>query len=103
MRLAVMPDSDALARIRHRLPVRGPCGPQVQAGGAGRTRARKKAARELAAALVKLQKGRRRQSSRKSSFSKPLQARPHYEQGHDSDGGSKVGGAERDHYDKANA
>jgi hypothetical protein len=34
LKLAVVPDADALARIRHRLPVRGACGPQLQAGSA---------------------------------------------------------------------
>jgi hypothetical protein len=57
--------------------------------------------RELAAALMRLSKGRR-QSTLRTSLSKPLQSPPHYEQGHDSDGGSKVGGAKREHYDKAN-
>jgi hypothetical protein len=29
LKLAVLPDDEALARIRHRLPPRAPCGPQL--------------------------------------------------------------------------
>jgi hypothetical protein len=60
LKLAVMPDNDALARIRHRLPARDPCGrgPQLLAGpGVGLRKARTRRARELAAALTRLQKG----------------------------------------------
>jgi hypothetical protein len=60
LKLAVMPDNDALARIRHRLPARDAFGrgPQLQAGpGVGRRKARTRQARELAAALMRLQKG----------------------------------------------
>jgi hypothetical protein len=59
LKLAVLPDDEALAKIRHRLPARDAYGrgPQLQAApGASR---RKRAARELAAALMKLQQGRR--------------------------------------------
>jgi hypothetical protein len=60
LKLAVVPDNDALARIRHRLPVRDPTGrgPQLQAGSAvARAKARTRQARLLAAALMRLQKG----------------------------------------------
>jgi hypothetical protein len=60
LKLAVMPDSDALAKVRHRLPTRDACGrgPQLLAGpGVGLRRARTRRARELAAALTRLQKG----------------------------------------------
>jgi hypothetical protein len=60
LKLAVMPDNDALARIRHRLPIRAGCGPPMQAGSAvARAKARTRQARQLAAALKRLQKGRR--------------------------------------------
>jgi hypothetical protein len=60
LKLAVMPDDEALARIRHRLPARDPCcrGPPLLAGpSVGRKKARTRRARELAAALMRLQKG----------------------------------------------
>jgi hypothetical protein len=63
LKLAVVPDDDALAKLRHRLPPRDACGrgPQLQAGnGVGLRRARSKRARELAAALMRLQNGHRR-------------------------------------------
>jgi hypothetical protein len=57
LKLAVLPDNDALARVRHRLVPRGkPGGKRMQARpGADAPRRR---ARELAAALKRLQKGR---------------------------------------------
>jgi hypothetical protein len=59
LKLAVMPDDDALARIRHRLPARDAYGrgPQLLAGpGVGRRKARTRRARELAAALTRLRR-----------------------------------------------
>jgi hypothetical protein len=53
LKLAVMPDNDALARLRHRLPQRGTRGPKLT------TAARRRQARALAAALMRLQKGGR--------------------------------------------
>jgi hypothetical protein len=58
LKLAVVPDNDALARIRHRLPARGTRGEAFQAC-ANRSKARKRQARELAAALTRYQKGQR--------------------------------------------
>jgi hypothetical protein len=55
LKLAVLSDDEALARIRYRLPLRG------TSCGAGRGldwRMTWRAARELAAALMRLQKGR---------------------------------------------
>jgi hypothetical protein len=66
LKLAVMPDDDALAKLRHRLPPRDVCGrgPPLLAGpGVGRRKARTRRARELAAALARLQKGQRRRGA----------------------------------------
>jgi hypothetical protein len=57
LKLALMADNEALARIRRRLPLRGKKGPQLQAGADG-MRARRRQARELAAALMRLQSAR---------------------------------------------
>jgi hypothetical protein len=60
LKLAVMPDDDALARIGHRLPARDAHGrgpPLLVGPGVGLRRARTRRARELAAALTRLQKG----------------------------------------------
>jgi hypothetical protein len=57
LKLAVVPDHEALARIRHRLPPRDASGrgPPLLAGpGVGRRKARTRRARELAAALMRL-------------------------------------------------
>jgi hypothetical protein len=70
LKLAVMSDDDALARLRHRLPARDACGrgPPLLAGpGVGRRKARTRRARELAAALTRLQKGGRGRSRGSSS------------------------------------
>jgi hypothetical protein len=52
LRLHVVPDDAALARLRHRLPQRGTRGPKLT------NAARRRQARELAAALGRLHKGR---------------------------------------------
>jgi hypothetical protein len=60
LKLAVVPDQDALARVRHRLLARDACGrgPSLLAGSAaGLRRARKRRDRELAAALMRLRSG----------------------------------------------
>jgi hypothetical protein len=62
LKLAVLPDDQALARIRHRLPRRGTGGERLEA--VPRRRCRAKQARELAAALMRLRKGRRRKDLR---------------------------------------
>jgi hypothetical protein len=62
LKLAVMPDNDALARIRHRLPARDASGrgpPLLVGSGVGLRKARTRQARLLAAALMRLQKGQR--------------------------------------------
>jgi hypothetical protein len=51
LKLALVADEDALAKVRHRLPQRGPWGPKLNDA------ARRRQARELAAALMRLQKG----------------------------------------------
>jgi hypothetical protein len=64
LKLVVMPDDAALARIRHRLPARDAsgCGPRLEVGsGVGLRKARTRRARLLAAALRRLQKGPRAQ------------------------------------------
>jgi hypothetical protein len=57
LKLAILEDPEALARIRHRLTQRQIDGERLEV--IPRRRCRMKAARELAAALMKLQKGRR--------------------------------------------
>jgi hypothetical protein len=62
LKLAVMPDNDALAKIRHRLPARDASGrgsPLLVGSGVGLRKARTRQARLLAAALMRLQKGQR--------------------------------------------
>jgi hypothetical protein len=59
LKLAVMPDNDALARIRHRLPARDASGrgPPLEVGsGVGRRKSRTRQARLLAAALMRLKR-----------------------------------------------
>jgi hypothetical protein len=57
LKLAVVPDDDALASLRHRLRQRGPRGPKLTDA------AHRRRARELAAALAKLRKGQRRRGA----------------------------------------
>jgi hypothetical protein len=58
VKLAVVPDNEALARIRHRLPPRQTTGGErLQVDYRHNTKACRKAARELAAALVRLRRG----------------------------------------------
>jgi hypothetical protein len=51
LRLVLVADEEALAKVRHRLPQRGPWGSKLNDA------ARRRQARELAAALMRLQKG----------------------------------------------
>jgi hypothetical protein len=56
LKLAVMPDDDALAKVRHRLPLRGHMGPKLLRPSDQTVRARRD--KKLATALRRLQKAK---------------------------------------------
>jgi hypothetical protein len=56
VKLHVVPDADQLSKIRHRLPLRSSCGPRLVEPS------RQRQARQLAAAILRMQREQRREA-----------------------------------------